>query len=249
PIRLTPAGELLSRRAHAVFDELDQFQADLVQLAGTQPGHVTIGAVNSAAQFIPELLTEFANRFTEIGVTVREEQQRDLLPLMKRGELDACLFLVQTGTLMPDGPFECARLFSFAMAFAVPPGHPLAGRTDVALRELEHERFVLALGAQARLVKDALGKAGLKPNVAFETNKSAMTVALVASGAGIGLAPDFRVRGAQQELSTFRVEDITLSYDLVLLWDRASRNKLALSAFANLVMAHDWRPEALPALS
>lgn len=249
PIRLTAAGELLRRRTHAVFDELAQFRTDLVELAGAQPGHLTIGAVNSAAQFMPDLLTEFGQRFPSVGVAVREELLRDLLPLLKAGELDACLFLIQTGTPAPEGPFECSRLFSFEMAFTVPPDHPLAGRTDVALRELEHERFVLALGTQSRLVKDALAKAGLKPNVAFETNKSAMTVALVANGAGIGLAPDFRVRGAQSQLSTFKVAGIALSYDLMLLWSPDTRNKLALSAFVNLVMAHDWQPELVPALS
>jgi DNA-binding transcriptional LysR family regulator len=244
PIGLTPSGEVLRRSAHRIFLEMSELQAELAKLAGIEPGHVILGTLNSSAYFMAHTVALFVEAYPNINVSLREETKDRLPELVASGEIDAYLWPARVANdALPDG-FNSARLFSFDFVFAVPRNHPLAGRKSVGLAELRSERLVMPTGASARLMLQALNDAGLASARVVTPNKVAMVPELVMQGAGIGFAPDFVIHESYPELSTFKADDLDLSYEYQLVWPADGKQKQSARCFVDFVRSRDWQLQA-----
>jgi DNA-binding transcriptional LysR family regulator len=186
------------------------------------------------------VLAEFAEKYPSISLLLREGHSSNLLQLIGRGELDACILVVRPSSYpMPD-KLRYLRMHIYEATFVVARNHRLAGRSDVRFADLEHERFVVPTGQACTSLKEALAGAGISEYSVFETNDSDMVISLVAQGVGIGLAPDFRVDRAGLGLSTFTAAEFTLPSELALAWGIADEDDPILSTFIEYIGSQNW---------
>jgi DNA-binding transcriptional LysR family regulator len=138
-VELTEAGKTLKEQVPLIFAQFER-AIDLTRCAGRgEVGSLEIGIISSAmVEPIPCALKVFAQKHPHVHWTLHEMTPASQILALKERRLDVCFFRVSHED--PDVRSEVVMRES-AVA-ALPVGHRLAAREEIALRELETEHFV-----------------------------------------------------------------------------------------------------------
>ncbi|TWF79801.1 DNA-binding transcriptional LysR family regulator [Pseudonocardia hierapolitana] len=242
---LTAAGKAFLEHAERALAELERGRERVADVVGLRQGRVAVGVLPSvAAHLLPAVLAEF--RAEHPGVTVHlveNDVSRDFEQLVQAGELDVAVTRMPV-TLAGLGARTLVREPIVAL---VPPGHPLAGRAGVALRELADEGFVcMRSGYGLRELTDQLcAEAGFVPRVVIETGQLSIVHGMVRSGVGVALLPRLAARGAEHVVP---VSDPHARRELGVVWRRSAQESPPVAAFLDRLLATcDGASELRPA--
>lgn len=186
--RLTARGEAFLPHARAIWAEMDAAHRDTEDLGALNLGRVTLGCLPTTGAFLlPKVLVEFRKRHPKIQVQLREESSPGLARCLEQGEVD--LAILDEAGVTP--ALEEKVLFTEDLLLALPPRHPLGGKTHVSLRALAEEPFILMKHGHGfrQIVLDLFHGAGLEPRVVFESGEIETIQSLVSVGIGISLVP------------------------------------------------------------
>lgn len=130
-VSLTPEGEVFLHFAQTGLNAIQQGMARLDRMQAGEAMRIRIGALPSvAAALLPGAVQAFATLAPGAAVMVEDGPHEFLVDRLRRGELD-----VVVGRLGPPhtmGGVTFTQLYVEHVAFAVRPGHPLAGIDDLA---------------------------------------------------------------------------------------------------------------------
>src|SRR5947209_899489 len=183
---ITAAGELLVDRARRMLAEFEAAQDELQALRGVRGGHVTLGAMHTMGPIdVSLILAIFHERHPEVELTVREMSSEELAEMLRVDELDLA-FLSVTERIESHG-LGLQQLVSEEIVVIVPSDHPLAGRDEIRMAELEAEQFIAYReGSRLReLLMGAGEHAGFAPAVMLESNESQRIRRLIARRMGV----------------------------------------------------------------
>jgi DNA-binding transcriptional LysR family regulator len=196
---LTEAGARLVARAEGILLSVQDATQEMQAHAGEEGGFVRIGcALQTLVEGrLPKLLASFRQRHPRTRVVLREVHTRQVLELLRRGEVDlGLLHLGRVGTTVvgmraAGQTISLARLRTEPVVLVVGPAHRLAGRTSVPLQDLREETFVsFRAGATVRkMLLLATHRAGFVPRIGFSTPNMGTVRAFVSAGLGIALVP------------------------------------------------------------
>jgi LysR family transcriptional regulator, transcription activator of glutamate synthase operon len=196
---LTDAGTRLVARAREILLAVQDATREMATHAGGQGGTVRVGcALQTLTEGrLPALIASFHRRYPESRLVLREVHTRQVLDLLRRGEVDLGLIhLGRVGTtvvgLQAAGPsIALARLSTEPLVLIVGPEHRLAERTRVDLADLREETFVsFRAGATVRkMLFLAAHRAGFAPRIGFATANMGTVRAFVSAGLGVALVP------------------------------------------------------------
>jgi DNA-binding transcriptional LysR family regulator len=189
-IRLTPAGEALVSAARSVLQAADEARktAESAHLGVT--GRLVIGFINSAAySILPRLLRAYSDAHARIKVDAQEMAIADQIDALAEGRIHA-------GILRPpvdDRRLEAIKLVREPFVVAVPAGHVLASREELALADLQGEPLVSyprghPAGFRER-IDAVLRNAGVTPRFLQEATHVHTLCGLVAGAVGISIVP------------------------------------------------------------
>jgi DNA-binding transcriptional LysR family regulator len=193
-IRLTPAAHALLEHADELAARWEQARGELGAYAHQAGG--TLRLAGFASTFGP-LLIPAVRRLRELDpllqVRVLEVETANAFERLLAGDVDIAITLPNLGGPTADDPrFEQLPLLDEPQDLLVPLGHPLAGRSAVALEETAHDDWVLPEPRscdQYDLVAMACATAGFTPRSAHHAKDWGATFALVANGFGVCLKP------------------------------------------------------------
>jgi DNA-binding transcriptional LysR family regulator len=192
--RLTPAGEELVTRTEGILRELEAAEAALEATTSQVAGVLRCAAFASAHRvLLPKAIATLAERHPDLRVTTRDMEPEDSLPALKLGELDLAIAQEYAFSPMPADPaIERTDLLDDRLRVALPQTHPLADQPEIDMRALEHEPWIAGReGSFCHLVViHSTRTAGYEPRLTHITNDFAVSYALVANGAGVGLVPE-----------------------------------------------------------
>jgi DNA-binding transcriptional LysR family regulator len=192
-VRLTPAGWRLVDHAEAILDRLARAELELRSLAGEPPA-LRLGAITTAAVgIVPDALVRFGAACPDVEVTVTEADPLASLARLPTRELDlAIVFEYDYVPLPSDARIVFEVLLEEPLRVVLPASHPFAKRRAVRLADLADETWIHStLRSSCRpFTERACRAAGFEPRIRFEFDDYAAMQNLVASGAGVALAPD-----------------------------------------------------------
>jgi DNA-binding transcriptional LysR family regulator len=141
-------------------------------------------------------------------------------PLM-RGTVD----LQITAERLSDPSVHWKRLFTQPFLLSVPPGHRLAGRSEVSLAQAAEEEFVMLrpFWGLRHLTNEICAAAGFAPRVAFEGHDLQVVRGLVAAGLGVAVIPSPSIDPPPARMDTehlLRLTDEGASREVGLAWSR-----------------------------
>jgi LysR family transcriptional regulator, transcription activator of glutamate synthase operon len=238
-LRPTHAGTVFKQHVDTVLHRLDDGVAAVNELVDPETGTVAVAfQLSLGAWLVPELISGF--RAEHPQVQFRLDPSDDALgsSLVAGGRID-----LEFTSRRPRNPaVRWARLLSQPLLLAVPPGHALVGRTQVALADVADDDFVMLRPSwELRMLSDELcAAAGFVPQVAFECDDLPVARGFVAAGLGVAIVP-----GADSETVTdgpggvhlLPLTDEGAFRDVGLTWSESRRLLPSAELFREYVLA------------
>ena len=148
--RPTALGNALLYHAESLESLLERTALDMdLRIQGLQ-GHLAIGITPIVStNIVPEALSTLLDETPDISVSVTDGLDDDILDMLRSLKLDIVVCRLNSENWGKDLAAE--PLFTSDWAVIVRPGHPLANRESVSLKDLGQEHWVLpAMGSAFR---------------------------------------------------------------------------------------------------
>ena len=189
-VRLTAAGKELLERARHTLRKMDSDVTAVRRIGRGEVGSLTVGFIGSGMLTgLPAMLGKYRRKYPEVDLVLRESYTSVLIDMLRNGTLDVG-FLRDAGT--PEG-MHAEPLLSEPFIAVLPAKHPLAAKSAVPVRSLQHEPFVLfspSAGAHAWQNTIAVCEAhGFQPRVVQEAPQWLTILRLVGAGMGVSIMP------------------------------------------------------------
>jgi DNA-binding transcriptional LysR family regulator len=193
-VELTEAGRALLDEARRTLAAAAAAREAVAAVQGVLRGRLSIGVMQAhSAVDLPAALGRFHAAHPDVALDLRQTGTADLTGDVRAGRLD--LAVVAWPGAPPPGVRKIP-LASEPMVLACPPGHHLARRTRVELRDLVDEAMVdFPSGWGIRMAVDgAFAAARLERRVSMESGEIQTLIDLVAHGLGLAVVPDWLAR-------------------------------------------------------
>ncbi len=234
-VHLTEAGEEIYRYAISILRQVDEMDDVLDKLKGLSGGHLNIAAISSASYFAPRLLGTFHQRFENVSVSINVTNQDAVVRQVLDNEVDMAIM----GEPPEDQQIEAIAFMDNPLIVIAHPGHRLAGRKRIAVRELEKEVFLTrepgsgTRGAMHRFFRQQK----LELTTGMEMGSLSAIKQGVQAGLGLGLVP----RGATEvelmlgRLVELRITGLPIKRHWYVVMHKGKRLSAAAEAFTKLL--------------
>jgi DNA-binding transcriptional LysR family regulator len=189
-VRLTPAGQIVVRRAVAVIDQIDAAGRELAGLPD-EHGTVRLGWFASAGSWlVPRALAALHQTHPAITVLTREGSTPALVRALRAGTVDLALLASAPPFRPPDSETPALVLRTLAdrsLRVAVATTHPLARNDFVDVADLHGQRWIAgSTGDNMMGVWPGLDE---RPEIAHTARDWLAKLHLVAAGLGVTTVP------------------------------------------------------------
>ena len=205
-VTLTPSGELLLSRAHAVLNEIAHLQEDMQPFSEGVRGHIRLYANATAiSELLPGVLAKFFISHPHVTVDLNEQLSLDIVQAVREGLADIGVI---SALVRADGlesfPYKKDRL-----VLAVAWDHPLALCAEIQFAQaLEYEFIGLASNnATHSFLKQEVS---LLPGVMrqrIQVGSFDAMSRMIEANVGIGVMPEMV---AQRHASSMRLKTVQL---------------------------------------
>jgi DNA-binding transcriptional LysR family regulator len=195
-ISLTPAAERLLPEARATIAALERLRGASAEVGAGLRGRLRVGIfTNSFYVDLPELFGDFHHRYplVDLQLIASPSGSTGLADDVRRGRVDLTFTGLPASEL---GDFDILPILSTRYVAVLPEGHPLAGKTSLALRDVAAQRFVDSPRGYGNRVtiERVFAAAGLTRHVATEVNDLGEIPSFVRAGLGVAIVPDTTIR-------------------------------------------------------
>jgi DNA-binding transcriptional LysR family regulator len=243
-IHLTEAGQILAGHAERIFAELEAAHRHLAELRDLSAGRLTVGTSDTlATHLLPPVLAAFRAAHPAIELRLVNCPSPAVASGVARRELDLGIATtpLPPAVLRAEGTsaVQVELLQRQRDVLICPPGHPLARRRRLQLRELSGEPLLLldrSTASRAHL-ETSFAARGLNPRVVMEMSSVEVLKRLVELGFGLSIVPEVATAAevARRSLAAVRLPRGPLPRHVVLLTRAAAPPTRAASAFIAVV--------------
>ena len=234
-VHLTEAGKEVYRYARSILQQVDEMDDVLDRLKGLSGGRLKIAAISSSNYFAPKLLGTFQERFPDVVVSMNVVNQSAVLRSVLDNEVDMAIM----GQPPKDPNIEAIPFMENPLIIVAPPGHRLAKRKRIQLKELEKEVFLIrepgsgTRGAMERFFQQNK----LKLNTGMGMGSLSSIKQGVQANLGLGLLPRGAVRMELQlgHLVELKVKGLPIARHWFVVLHKDKRLSVAAGAFKSLL--------------
>ena len=233
---LTEAGREMYQYSRRIAGALDEAGAVLEQLKGVQRGRLDISVASTADYFATRLLAAFAKEYPGTSFSLDVTNRATLLRQLEDNEKD----LVIMGK-PPEGMALATESFlENPLVLIAPPNHPLAGKQNIPLTQLQAETFVVREPGSGTFIamERFFTEHGVTLTTGMEMTSNEAIKQAVEAGLGLGIVS---IHTLELELETGRL--ITLDVDVFpilrhwyVVHRKGKRLSPVASAFKEFVM-------------
>lgn len=239
-LRLTPAAESLLPLIDELFLNLESIHAAADHWKNLRSGLVRIGAGPTFSSYVlPRFLETFRKEYPGVDVVLEAGHTRELLRLLSEGAIDV-LFLVPSSGV--EKKFIVEQIWSFSVPFVTCPGTGPAG--PCSLRHLSRYPFLLYKQGSffEEQVEEYFRRHQFTPKVVMHLDNAEPIKALVRSGFGISLLPEWAIRREVKlgELAVIQMRQKPMTSWIGLIRRRTRHVSAPAAALIRLAKQWDW---------
>jgi LysR family hydrogen peroxide-inducible transcriptional activator len=240
-LRLTPAAESLLPLIEELFLNFDSLQAAAGDWKRLNRGTVRVGAGPTFSSYaIPGFLEAFRKAHPGLDVVLEAGHTSELLRLLAEGSIDV-LFLVPSPAV--EKQFVVEQSWDFSVPFVTRPGIGPTGPTT--LTKLSKYPFLLYKQGSffEEQIEHYLHRHRFSPHVAMRLDNAEPIKALVRSGFGISLLPEWAIRRevASGELKLIRLRQQPMTSRIGMIRRRTRHVSAPAAALIGMAREWDWR--------
>lgn len=187
-LTLTEAGRLFHQNADLLLKDYDYLQASMDELVKGDAGIIRLGVMEPTASYrLPQLLGPFLRQHPKVKVSIHIGNTTVLGQMLHEGSIDMAICSTPNSGL--DHAFE--PLFIERLALLVPEDHPLAAKSSIRLRDLQHENLLITNSQcpYRQKLEGALLENGGSPYSGMEIGNMAALKYYVQADFGIAVVP------------------------------------------------------------
>jgi len=191
-VSLTAEGEIFSKGAHRIANEILNSISELRDRASCATGRVAIAAPPSlAASWIPRQMAEFKRDYPGISLQLHDVVSDRCIEMVASGEVDFGL----NARAAHSKEFDSLLLAQEGMFLICPSNHSLAKRMSLKLKDLKGCIMVntVRTGSVWQHLQELLQPFDIADS-GFEVSQFGTLAGLVANGFGVSVVPQFAVQ-------------------------------------------------------
>ncbi|MDQ7092615.1 LysR family transcriptional regulator [Desulfosporosinus sp. PR] len=218
-VELTDAGEIILEQAQQIVASFRNLNTKLEGLTKLQTGKIHIGLPPiTAVTTFSHLLSAFKNEYPKIQIQLFEFGPKKIEASLQEGLLDIGIFTPEDSDL-----FEWIWFEQDPLSVIMHPEHPLAQCGSVKYEDFYGEQLILFNSDYKLhdLIIDKCKKAGVNPEIAFETSQRELMTQMVAAKLGLALLPSKICKELDSQIIVSRpFSDSQLYLQLALVWKK-----------------------------
>ena len=189
-VQLTEAGRMFVQEARVILAQASHAANLASRVNHGEVGQLTMGVAGPAdAPIFIQILRTFARKHPKVRIVLRNMSTLDQTQAISEGRLHVGFVALP----LDDSGLATETVMRRPIMIALPPGHGLAGRDRVPLKELSGEPQIMFARSNGPRFFDAVlaacREAGFSMNIAHEVDNLYTACALVAAGLGVCLVP------------------------------------------------------------
>src|SRR5579862_481433 len=187
-VDMTIPGRQFLPKARKLLEDFDGTLSSIKDASDKRSGRVVVACIPTAAyHFLPKAIAHFNEQFPQVRVRILEDDASSVAHRVSHQEADLGITFLGGR----DGEFEYHDIHEDPYVVACRHDHPLAGRNQIAWRELAPYRFVTAsrLSGNRLVIDKALQKYGWHPNWFYEVQHLPTSLGLVEAGLAVVALP------------------------------------------------------------
>lgn len=238
-LKLSQAGAEFRVYATRALKEIEAGRMALADLSGLQSGKLTVGAFPTFLNtVVPVTVASFSQSHPRVMVEVRDLRAGPIEEQLLRGELDLGIAFHPT----EHKEIETEPLFDERMLLVVRPGHPLARRRSLAMKELAGVPLALLSHSFAtrRLIDANMRQAGVAPTVRVEMESVEALLGVCRYSDLASIVPERAARQAP-DLHAIALTEPQMVRHAGILWRRGASRSAAAREFAALLLTTPLR--------
>lgn len=203
-VRPTAAGAALAGHVGGILARMETAETEVAAIAAGRGGRLRTASFPTAgATLMPQAIAAFRASHPGVELTLAEGEPEEIAPRLRAGEFDLVLLFEFEGVGERLGAgtrrFE---LFDDPLQLALRHDHPLAGRGELRLGDLDRESWVQTSAASpcARHVVRSCHAAGFEPSVSFESDDYQTVQGLVGAGVGVAMIPKLALSTIREDI-------------------------------------------------
>ena len=238
-ISLTEAGWIIYRCSQTIRSVLEGAGEQIDELMGIQRGKLEITVATTASYFASRILAGFAHRFPQIAISLDVTNREGLLRQLELNQCD----LVIMGEPPKGKRLTSTPIMENPLVIIASPGHPLAGRRNIPVKELGRHGFVFreaGSGTRAAIMRFLEAK-GVTIQITMEMTSNEAIKQTVQAGLGLGIVSHHTV---ELELETGSLVELDVAhFPLRRHWYLVRRSDKQLSPVAQRFESYVLDPE------
>ena len=219
---LTAAGELLVDYARQMMNLRHAANTALREMRNLQNGKVTISANEHTVFYLLPVIEEFRRRHPAIKIEVQRGVASRIPEQITAREVELGVISFKP----TDTSLRSISVLNDELVLIVAPGHKLAEKTSVSIRELADETFIAhnAPSPYRKRVIEMFDKYDTRLNISVELPSLEAIKRLVENGTGIALVPKLTAKSevAAGQLAGLTVKEMKLERKLNIIYRKNS---------------------------
>ena len=236
-IYLTAAGDRVLAASAIISEKFAELEIAIDELKGLKQGRINLVASTTAKYFVPRLLGTFRRKHADIELALHITNQEGVLARLARNQDD----LYFTGRPPSDLDIELRPILENPLVVVAPSDHPLAGKTNIALKELATEPFIFReAGSGTRAtIEQFLAENRVAVDVAIELSSNEAIKQAIAGGLGISVLSQHSLDLETQNglLTILNVEGFPIQRHWYVIYPTGKQLSVAAQTFLDFSIA------------
>ena len=236
-IYLTAAGQEVLGASAMISEKFAELEIAIDELRGLKQRRIDLVASTTAKYFVPRLLGTFRRKHPDIELALHITNQEGVLARLAKNQGD----LYFTGRPPSDLEIELRPILENPLVVVAPSNHPLAGKTNIALKELATEPFIFReAGSGTRsVVEHFLAENRVAVDVAIELSSNEAIKQAIAGGLGISVLSQHSLDLETQNglLTILNVEGFPIHRHLYVIYPNGKQLSVAAQTFLDFSIA------------
>ncbi|HIR92361.1 MAG TPA: LysR family transcriptional regulator [Candidatus Egerieimonas intestinavium] len=235
--QLNQKGQELLQYANQLVS-LEKEAKSMISDANTPPkGFLRIGVIESlGSYFLPDILSCYLESFPLVQIKVYTATTLEIMEMLRLNQIDLMLTL---DNRVADEDWLCAWEKKEEIIFLCSKDHPFARRSNVSIKELSRENFLLTeKGCNYRQVFEQIcNENRINLRFSLEIGSTNTILDFTQKGLGITFLPELTAKKELQagKLSAFQAEGISIHMLIQLIYRKSKWCSPAMKAFISLV--------------
>lgn len=238
-VMLTQAGEEAVRRARDILARVEDLGRAMQAVGTPLAGPLRLGVIPTCGPFLlPRVLPRLRDAFPDLKLYLREDFTERLLDRLRAGDLDAAILALP----IPESGLDAEALFTEPFLLALPPGHRLAARQQIAESDLAGQTLLLLEDGHCfrDQALEVCRLSGAREDQGFAATSLATLVEMVAGRLGLTLLPALAAPtlATNGQIKVKPLVDPVPSRTMALVWRRGAPHEGDLRKLAALLREH-----------